>query len=809
MSTVIDLTMDDSDGEMQESDTKGKARTSVTSEREIPDSVMADDIDHDELQASIERNVLQPNLPLPNWGTGGFNYDFGFRISKPLTKPKSSSADPSPRSSLESESLSIQQSTQTSVGSESFSEIAAGKQPASKRPSDFTPASSEADLQILDSEPQSFLQPPSKRLRLDTDLTMPAPNAGFIGHPDAPLASPKLEPDSVREIVELEEDEAAEAAEEVEHEEATEFMHEAAVDEQGSKFMDIIDLSLDDEVLTRSKSTRPQSRVPPGPDRRQSSIKNISTAFSNLHLDLVPFATHGDHIYKPGDDVQFHNGTFMRIKHLRRRPDRKVILSGPLLTRHYHHSLDTKNWQETRLFPEKGRGNEVIWTVTIDGWQKEDQDYVDRELSEVLRPREIHFTNQTWPCTSSQTWNGRRGKELFRTGPLYCRWKRVKQVHIKKADKEQEYEDCVVRLTQKEADPEYDRQASQLRFAWRHQHIPPGGGSESTRRDIVGVDGKTKQETFYRYSFADCFCGCGGASKGAELAECAIKWAIDFDEKAADSYIANFPTATCHREDIFDFLRRIRESPAAASASMVDILHMSPPCQAFSLARTTGTVRAKEIIEAALTSTGEILNYVKPRIATMEETAGLLYAHKDWLAMAIREMIDKGYSVRWKIMKSEQYRVAQLRKRLVIIASGPGETLPPWPKPTHGDKIPGLKPLASIDTAIRDIPPQAKHHRVISQFKDGQPRAGFDGKKTQAKTLTCGGGIGNYHPDGLRPYTIRELACLQTFPVLYSFANAGLTVAKRQIGNAFPPTLARAVYREIVKVLKEADNEEL
>jgi DNA (cytosine-5)-methyltransferase 1 len=81
--------------------------------------------------------------------------------------------------------------------------------------------------------------------------------------------------------------------------------------------------------------------------------------------------------------------------------------------------------------------------------------------------------------------------------------------------------------------------------------------------------------------------------------------------------------------------------------------------------------------------------------------------------------------------------------------------------------------------------------------------------------VTTNAGQGNYHPSGRRPFTIRELARLQTFPLHHSFDGArgitggkGTTEAKRQIGNAVPPVLAKALFKSIVKSLKESDQEE-
>ena len=70
-----------------------------------------------------------------------------------------------------------------------------------------------------------------------------------------------------------------------------------------------------------------------------------------------------------------------------------------------------------------------------------------------------------------------------------------------------------------------------------------------------------------------------------------------------------------------------------------------------------------------------------------------------------------------------------------------------------------------------------------------------------AKTITCSGGD-NYHPSGERQFTHREFACLQTFPLDHRFCGVGV---KKQIGNAVPPMLAKAIFREIIKELERTD----
>ena len=101
---------------------------------------------------------------------------------------------------------------------------------------------------------------------------------------------------------------------------------------------------------------------------------------------------------------------------------------------------------------------------------------------------------------------------------------------------------------------------------------------------------------------------------------------------------------------------------------------------------------------------------------------------------------------------------------------------------------------------ISNLPRNAPDHDDNTPSGWG-PKAPYN-THTQAKTLTCKGGD-NYHPSGNRTFTIRELASLQTFPLYHTFAGArGITARKKQIGNAVPPVLARALFKTIVEVFE-------
>jgi hypothetical protein len=74
-------------------------------------------------------------------------------------------------------------------------------------------------------------------------------------------------------------------------------------------------------------------------------------------------------------------------------------------------------------------------------------------------------------------------------------------------------------------------------------------------------------------------------------------------------------------------------------------------------------------------------------------------------------------------------------------------------------------------------------------------------------TIMAGGSNDNVHPDGWRRYTLREIACIQTFPIDYQFVGCD-TKVKRLIGNAVPPMMGKALLKQVRKALEESDAED-
>ncbi|CAG7919568.1 unnamed protein product [Penicillium olsonii] len=357
-------------------------------------------------------------------------------------------------------------------------------------------------------------------------------------------------------------------------------------------------------------------------------------------------------------------------------------------------------------------------------------------------------------------------------------------------------------LEHHETDPGLGKWSNELRAEWRGETVPFGAAEKSTRAlEIERETNVIDLEPERTYTFGDTFCGGGGVSCGAKGAGLKLKYANDSDQQALSTYLLNHSGVEAECSEFSNFITNDE------ALLRVDIAHASPPCQTWSPAHTVNS--SNDDANSACVFTGvDLARVSKCRILTLEETSGLPTRHILTFNRMVLSLIEIGYSVRWSILGCDRYGVPQDRKRLMIIAAGPGEVLPHYAEPTHGVPSPGSKvlPRATIASTINGIPVDADDHdtaRGLARWRLSH-REAFE-PESLAKTITCGGGEFNYHPSGTRPYTDREMAVLQTFPMDYQFSGK---YTRKQIGNAVPPMFAKAIYSEIVRSLRETDRAE-
>lgn len=236
----------------------------------------------------------------------------------------------------------------------------------------------------------------------------------------------------------------------------------------------------------------------------------------------------------------------------------------------------------------------------------------------------------------------------------------------------------------------------------------------------------------------------------------------------------------------------------------IDLLAGGLPCPPFSVAgKQLGARDERNLFPDAL----RIIAECRPRAVMIENVRGFLdavfsdYRHK--LRDTLRQM---GYEADWRLFNASDFGVPQLRPRVVIVAlRSEWRDRFSWPDPLH-DRPPtvgatlldliganGWPGAANWAAQADEIAPTL----VGGSKKHGGPDLG----PSRARAAWAGLGVDGRsvadHPpgadhEGPPRLTVRMVARLQGFPDDWVIWGRK-TTAYRQVGNAFPPPVARAV----------------
>lgn len=325
---------------------------------------------------------------------------------------------------------------------------------------------------------------------------------------------------------------------------------------------------------------------------------------------------------------------------------------------------------------------------------------------------------------------------------------------------------------------------------WRGEARP--GVSVSNTQDAAEAEGQDLPDGQHAqtYYFADILCGSGGISRGAEMAGLKVVAAVDPWLVACDTYAANFPSTRLYELDVTEFVEEI-DHPR------VDILHISPNLQ----------LREKddETNATAIRAFRELLGKLRPRVLTIDLNQVLgSEANTALFGSLIQVCTSHGFSVQWKIIRLVEYGLPQLtQRRLFIMGAAPGEELPPWPAETHSSEPEGdQQPYMTVEEAICSLDSELHtlHDPAGSRVLKRLPRPENLDEPLNGTIATS-----FVHPSGSREFTLRELASLHGFPVEHHFEGAYI---KKQISNAFPPSVAKIIFQHLQQWLKRLDGAE-
>ncbi|KAI6082527.1 S-adenosyl-L-methionine-dependent methyltransferase [Hypoxylon rubiginosum] len=549
------------------------------------------------------------------------------------------------------------------------------------------------------------------------------------------------------------------------------------------------------------------NKKPPRRPRQTAPLqqRNPPIALPNRWIECY---TYNGMELKRGTTVEIHadprlcDASFLLIQFII-RTESGIILRGLPLTR-------TRNLrgQLQRL------RNEVALVLHIDQDDirpEEEQAAIEIPVDKIQKIRTCHITNKNFPEHRFPVGIYKDKEEIEEKGILICRWKCcfIWGDARKRVSGSPSTEFVVAHLTAKEV-PRARFRASDacIMNVWRGGKVRGGAHipEEPETRLTVDVEDESQDVWVSRkpgqqYTFADMFCGAGGASCGAKDAGFYITLSCDNADGACNTYRLHFPEADLRHQDMYDFIMDMR-----VSRHHIDFLHLSPPCQFWSPAHTTAGVNDEANI-AILFSCHELIKILRPRVFTLEQTFGILHPRFEYYFNAlVYGFTQYNYSVRWKVVNLLSWGAPSQRQRLVMIGACPGEELPPYPVATHSrDPIPGdgTKPYRTVWTMLKRIRTDGADDLHEPHNMARVQKLPWDPRKPLPRTITCGGGQGNYHYNGKRGFTLREFATLQGFPANYRFQKPE---QKRQIGNAFPPLVVKTLYKNLRRWLEQKDH---
>lgn len=355
-----------------------------------------------------------------------------------------------------------------------------------------------------------------------------------------------------------------------------------------------------------------------------------------------------------------------------------------------------------------------------------------------------------------------------------------------------------------------------------------------------------------RMKVIDLFCGCGGLSEGFEDAGFKIVCGNDVDKNMIESFKLNHPEAKAILGDI----TKISSNELLNNNKKEDIVLIigGPPCQGFS---TVGDRKEEDPRNKLFYEFVRTVREIKPKMFVMENVQGILTMQGGKVKDTVKKEFENlGYKVNIQVLNAEEFGVPQKRRRVFFVGNLFDKDFEFPNAEFNGNE----KPFRTVWEAIGDLPQidsgksmknyteepkndfqkflrngqkellyhsspnhseimiermnhigQGQNHSNLPQnlkLNSGYPNIyGRLLANEPADTITgncgCISAPGRFiHPIKHRAITVREASRLQSFRDSKIFVGNQNSKYK-QVGNAVPPLLAKALALKIKEFLKE------
>lgn len=306
--------------------------------------------------------------------------------------------------------------------------------------------------------------------------------------------------------------------------------------------------------------------------------------------------------------------------------------------------------------------------------------------------------------------------------------------------------------------------------------------------------------------------GAGGQALGLEQAGFEHELAVELDANACATLRLNRPGWKISQGDVAD-----PEVWMPQDYAGIDLLAGGVPCPPFTIAgKQLGATDERDLFAWAV----ELAGKVRPRALMLENVRGLsMPRFSGYRQHVLDRLTSFGYVGEWKLLQASDFGVPQLRPRFVLVALNADDA--PyfrWPKPegsapTVGQTLfeamasDGWEGANSWADQANDIAPTI----VGGSKKHGGADLGpTRAKRAWAQLGVDALGVADAPPPPGAKYNVGPKLTTPMVEQIQGWApgtwvfSGRKTSRYRQIGNAFPPPVARAVGCSIQAALKRA-----
>ncbi len=331
-----------------------------------------------------------------------------------------------------------------------------------------------------------------------------------------------------------------------------------------------------------------------------------------------------------------------------------------------------------------------------------------------------------------------------------------------------------------------------------------------------------------------------------------VSVATDYNEPALRTLRANFAGTSTLTGDIRAMPTEQILAAAGLKAGEPTLVVGGPPCTPFSKSGfwLEQKRESRDPNASLLDEYVRVVRESRPEAFVLENVQGLTYrTHRAQFDRLLSGLGELGYNPQWKVLLAADYGVPQLRRRVFVVGRRDGERFE-FPEPTHSGwserdrtvdttKVPhvtaaqAFEGLPRLVRASDDEIVDGKYGQLAAEIPPGQNylwhtdryggRNAFEWRSRYwtfllrldpdrpSTTLQAQPGpwVGPFHWENVRTVfgeerarrlRVNEMLRLMSFPDDFKIAGSRADV-QRQLGNAVPLELGKAVLRSLVKQL--------